>query len=134
MEILIYYRHYEIFPSEYIENLVVTPLPSQIIKYEFIPKDNISELDISGDIDDNSIDRNTIIHPTRDEILLHNRIQKLAPKDTAQSGRALKKKAKYPEPSIQQLQVRFRNHSKKQRRRKCELLRSAELNIEEDYT
>jgi len=25
-EVLIYYRHYEIFPSDYIKNLVVTPL------------------------------------------------------------------------------------------------------------
>jgi len=55
MEILIYYRHYQIFPSDYVINCVVTPLSGS--QGNKIPE---------GDIPESSLERKLILNPLKE--------------------------------------------------------------------
>jgi len=46
-EILTYYRQYKIFPSEYLGDCIVSPLPDK--KVRLIPEDDIPELSLDSD-------------------------------------------------------------------------------------
>jgi len=46
-EVLIYYHQYNIFPSDYIKNLRVTPSPDKPANRLLIPESDILELDIA---------------------------------------------------------------------------------------
>jgi len=50
-EILIYYRHYKTFPSDYINNLEVTPLPNQVTEDVRVPESDISVPDLTIHLD-----------------------------------------------------------------------------------
>jgi len=50
-EILSYNRHYGIFPSDYLDNCEVPPLPSQLPEGMMIPESNIPALESDNDRD-----------------------------------------------------------------------------------
>jgi len=61
-EILIYYRHYHIFPSDYVKDLVLTPLPCQSPLKEIVPESEIPELDLAEEISIESSEESYIEH------------------------------------------------------------------------
>jgi len=124
-EILVYYRHNETFLSDYIINFEVTPWPSTLPEWSFIPESVIPVSDINHDSDSEVIS-------SRWELPPKSKNKNQAKLNTTCSGKVFKN-TKCQEPSIQHLQARFGNPSKKQRWRTHELLRSGELNIEGEY-
>jgi len=49
-EILIYYRDYTIFHSDFVKDLVVMPLPFQLPLKRIVPESEIPELDLAEEI------------------------------------------------------------------------------------
>jgi len=68
-EILRFYFECQAFPSEYVRDLVVTPLPDRPSKNIFIPTDNISELDLAEENIAEFSGRSFIEHPSRKKFL-----------------------------------------------------------------
>lgn len=70
-EVLIYYRHYEIFPSDYIKNLVVTPLLDWLPSEEMNSESNIAQLNFAT----------VIITPAKGSYIEHPSRKKYLPKE-----------------------------------------------------
>jgi len=68
-EILIYYRHDKIFPSDYVKDLVVTQPTYQSILEEIVPESDISELDLCEEICIDSLRNSYIEHLLRKKFL-----------------------------------------------------------------
>jgi len=124
-EIFVYYRHYKIFPSDYINNLVVTPIPDQVPEEILVPESDTPLLDLA-------IDPDIVVRYSHEKLLLGHWINKQTKINTTRLGKVFKI-TKYSEPFIEQQQEKFRNQRKKQWRRTCEFLWSGECNIEGDY-
>jgi len=92
-EILIYYRQYKIFPSDYVQNCIATPLPDQSSKRVVMPDEDIPELDLVEEIGIESSGENHIEHLSRKKFLPNSFIQGFRqdiPIDTTWSGRTFK--------------------------------------------
>jgi len=93
-EIVSYYRHYEIFPSEYVNDWVVTPLKQPNLDKELSFDSDISSIDISGDSDKPVLqsESETPIseHWTRLKLHPSNRISGNANSNTTHSGMIFK--------------------------------------------
>jgi len=68
-EILRFYFEYQVFPSEYIKDCVVTPLPERTSEEIAIPDDDISELDLAEEPITKSSKRNYVEHLSRRKFL-----------------------------------------------------------------
>jgi len=124
-EILVYYRHYKIFPSNFIVNWVVTLLRSIVPERSLIPEPDIPVLKLYNNSDSE-------VHSSWWKLPHKSRNKKQAKLNTTHCGNVFQD-TKYQEPSIHQLWARFGNQSKKQQRRTCELPISGELDLEGDY-
>ena len=94
------------FPSEYVENCIVTPLPQQVDNESVILESDIPELylDYTSDIEGE-------LFPL--ELRNTYRSNKQKQLNTTRSGGVLKNKPKYREPPLLGLEQRFRKQSKK---------------------
>jgi len=88
-EILKFYFEYQVFPSEYVRDLVVTPLPVQSSQEEIFFEDNISELNLAEANIEKSSKGNYIEHPSREKFLPKDTSDCL-PIYTTRSGRVFK--------------------------------------------
>jgi len=115
-EILTYYRQYKIFPSEYLKNIVVTPLPNNR-DIEEIPDGDISPLDLDNqeipESEEEHLSQVTPVRTTRRRLL-----------NTTRSGRVFKSEPLYQESTVKELEKKFGKQSKKQSRRSRDLLRA----------
>ena len=68
-EIVTYYQHLKIFPLDYINILVLTPLPEQLAKESIIPEASISALDLLTDSSRNLSNHYNSVHSSKDKIL-----------------------------------------------------------------
>jgi len=68
-EILSYYRHYEIFPSDYVRDCVVTPVPKRLLQDKLILELDIPSFDIddsdptSSNRDSDSVSKTSFLQP-----------------------------------------------------------------------
>jgi len=68
-EILKFYLEYQVFPSEYVSDLVVTPLPDRVFKEKVVLDNNISELDLAEENLAISSEKDYINHLLRKKFL-----------------------------------------------------------------
>ena len=86
-ELLIDYCHDKVFPSEYINDFVVLPLPNTAIAGSLIPESKIYVLDIK--------DTDTEVHSGQSHLLPQYRRQTQCQFHTIHSGKIFKNKPKY---------------------------------------
>jgi len=113
-EILTNYRQCKIFPANYLNKVVVTPLPESLFTVSLIPDLNIPELNIATEVNQLSVVKESFTylgHTYQTHILKKN--------NTVQSGRI----SKYQDPSDMELQRRFGKHGTRQRAHTRALLR-----------
>jgi len=75
-EIFTYYWQYNMFPSDYIKNDVVTPLLEWSVEGSFVPQFQILVLDIAMEIVEHPLDLDMVIHPSRKQLLPNYRNNK----------------------------------------------------------
>jgi len=110
-DIIVFYFEYQIFPSDYIKNCVVTPLPDKSAIKDIIPEDEIPILNLEEEIVSESTRRNYIEHPSRKRFLPKGPGENLTLNRT-RSGKVFKPqklkqkelKKRYPGYSNKQLQ------------------------------
>ena len=116
-EILNYYVQYQTFPSEYVRDCILTPLPSCDNEGTIIPESDIPVLNLNrdSDIEEQLSEEELRIDP---RINTHNKL------NTTRSGRVFNNKPKYREPTLLELEQCFGSQSSKQWRRTRDLLRA----------
>ena len=92
-EIITFYHYYKIFPSDYVINLKVTPLPSQVSEEMVVPESDIP-------VWDNNNSSDTEIHLSRENLLPKYQIDYQTNFNKTQSGQIFKSEPKYQEPTI----------------------------------
>ena len=110
MEILRFLLGYQTYPSEYIRNWIVTPLPNQDNEGTIIPVSDIPALDLNSNF-------NTDRLSSQEEISFNYPIRRQISLNATQSGRVFKNEPKCWEPTMLELEQRFGKRSEKQRRR-----------------
>jgi len=108
-EVLTYYFDYQIFPSEYLRDCIVTPLLQKDNSGTIVPDSDIPEIDLhlNSDIEDQL---------SGEELLIDTRINKHNQVNSTISGRVFNNKPKYQKPSILELEQRSGKQSNKQRK------------------
>jgi len=86
-EILIYYRHYNLFPPEYVNSLRASPVSNPGIADSIIPQSEISMLDIN--------DSDTQVHSGGSDLLPNYRGKKQCLIHTTRSRNIFKNKPNY---------------------------------------
>ena len=116
-EILKYSFDYQIFPSEYVRDCIVKPLPQKDDNRTLASESDIPALDLkySTDIEEQLSEA---------ELQIEFQINKCNQFNTIRSGQEFKNKPKYKEPTLLELEQRFGKQSKKQRRRTRDRLRA----------
>jgi len=76
MEILIYYRHYKLFPSEVVQDCVVTRLPDRSSGRESVSKNDIPEMNLPQEIHLDSPQIDYTEHLSRKKFLPRNTVGK----------------------------------------------------------
>jgi len=86
-EILSYDRHYKVFPSNYVANLLVTPLQQDTAEKDLVKESNIPllNLDNYSTISENTTD--IAVHPTRSKLLPEDQINRSVIIYTTRSGK-----------------------------------------------
>jgi len=109
-EILKYYVDYQVFPSDYVRDCIVTPLLHHDHSGAIVPDSEIPALNLNcdSDIEDQSAEEG---------LQIDFRINKRNKLNTTRSGQIFKNKLIYKEPTILELEQLFSKQSKKQRRR-----------------
>jgi len=115
--ILQLYFDYQKFPSEYVRDCIVTPLPWLDDSGATIPDSNIPALDLHYNTD---IEEQL----SEEELPIESRINKGNNLNTTRSRRVFKNKPNYKDPTILELEQQFGRQSKKQRRRTSDRLRA----------
>jgi len=128
-EILTYYWWYTIFPSNYIDNLVITPLPHQSGKGSLVPESDFPVLDIAMEISNNNSDQETTVHPARNKLLPGYRNTNITTVNTKRLGELIQRL----NLSITEHEATFWKQSTKHRAHTRALCWEWKLDIEGDY-